>query len=53
MLLLRNRDDVNVGPVTQQTLKGVLKDLNIIAEKRKIRIKQKVKKEGPVIERQN
>ncbi len=48
MLLLRNREDVNVTTVTQKTLKGVLKELNVIAEEREKRVKRQRAKEPTI-----
>ena len=56
MLLLRNRDDVEVTRVSKRTLKQVLKDLEILQETRNKKIKlpprrptRKVEKKGPII----
>jgi pilus assembly protein CpaB len=43
-LLLRNREDVEVSTITKKTLREVLEDLEVIQEKRQIRIRKKPKK---------
>lgn len=43
-LLLRNREDVEVATITKKTLREVLEDLEVIQEKRQIRIRKKPKK---------
>lgn len=43
-LLLRNREDVEVTTITKKTLREVLEDLEVIQEKRQIRIRKKPKK---------
>lgn len=55
MLLLRNREDVEVAAVTRQTLKQVLLDLELIQKEREVRITKrkpvkKVEKVGIVVE---
>jgi pilus assembly protein CpaB len=40
-LLLRNREDVEVSTITKKTLREVLEDLEVIQEKRQIRIRKK------------
>lgn len=56
MLLLRNREDVDVAAVTRQTLRQVLKDLELIQEVRNTNIAKKRpvkkvdKKEGIIVE---
>jgi len=48
MLLLRNRDDVEVATVTRRTLKEVLEDLEVIQREREKRIiKSKSCKQNP------
>lgn len=42
-LLLRNREDVEVSTITKKTLREVLEDLEVIQEKRQIRIRKKPK----------
>lgn len=52
-LLLRNREDVEITTITRKTLREVLEDLEVIQEKRQIRIrkpKAKPKVEKPAIE---
>ena len=52
-LLLRNREDVNISTITKKTLREVLEDLEVIQEKRQIRIKRvkpRVKKQTKEIE---
>lgn len=51
-LLLRNREDVEVSTITKKTLREVLEDLEVIQEKRQIRIRKKrpKKKKKPGIE---
>jgi len=51
MLLLRNRDDVDVAEVTKRTLKEVLTELEVIQEARaeRIKVRRKKKKKDPVI----
>lgn len=46
-LLLRNREDVEVSTITKKTLREVLEDLEVIQEKRQIRIKRVKKKVKP------
>ena len=41
-LLLRNRDDVTISPVSKRTLKGVLEDLDLIQKQRQKRRKTRV-----------
>lgn len=60
MLLLRNRDDVEVAAITRKTLKQVLKDLELINTERIKRVKKirrtkptKPKEPGLIIERGN
>ena len=43
-LLLRNREDVEVSTITKKTLREVLEDLEVIQEKRQIRIRKKPRK---------
>ena len=43
-LLLRNREDVEVSTITKKTLREVLEDLEVIQEKRQIRIRRPKKK---------
>lgn len=55
MLLLRNREDVDVAAVTRQTLRQVLKDLELIQEERNVKIAKKrpakkVEKTGIMVE---
>lgn len=55
MLLLRNREDVDVAAVTRQTLRQVLKDLELIQETRNTNIAKKrpvkkVEKTGIVVD---
>jgi pilus assembly protein CpaB len=51
MLLLRNRDDVDVAEVTKRTLKEVLTELEVIQEARaeRIKVRRKKKKKDPGI----
>ena len=44
-LLLRNREDVEVAAITKKTLREVLEDLEVIQEKRQIRIRKKPRKQ--------
>lgn len=49
-LLLRNREDVEVSTITKKTLREVLEDLEVIQEKRQIRIK-KVRRPAKKVEK--
>ncbi len=50
MLLLRNRDDVNMHTVSRRTLREVMEQLEIIQAARNVRVKPKAKPAGPTIE---
>ena len=50
MLLLRNREDVEVGTVTKRTLREVMEELEIIQKKRNDRRKPKAKAKPKLIE---
>ncbi len=50
MLLLRNREDVEVSTVTKRTLREVMEELEIIQKKRNERRKKPKKKEKPTLE---
>jgi pilus assembly protein CpaB len=49
-LLLRNREDVEVSTITKKTLREVLEDLEVIQEKRQIRIRKKPKAKVKAVE---